>query len=52
MLAIRGMHCASCVAKVEAARAEGLEITADVYTYPAGSTGLNATMPPWVTVPS
>jgi N-acyl-D-amino-acid deacylase len=36
------------VAKVEAARAEGLEITADVYTYPAGSTGLNAAMPPWV----
>jgi len=33
---------------VEAARAEGLEITADVYTYPAGSTGLNASIPPWV----
>ncbi len=36
------------VARVEQARAEGLEITADVYTYPAGSTGLNAAMPPWV----
>lgn len=36
------------VAKIEQARAEGLEITADVYTYPAGSTGLNATMPTWV----
>ncbi len=36
------------VAMVEDARAEGLEITADVYTYPAGSTGLNASMPPWV----
>jgi N-acyl-D-amino-acid deacylase len=36
------------VEKVEQARAEGLTITADVYTYPAGSTGLNATMPPWV----
>jgi N-acyl-D-amino-acid deacylase len=36
------------VEKVERARAEGLAITADVYTYPAGSTGLNATMPPWV----
>jgi N-acyl-D-amino-acid deacylase len=33
---------------VEDARAEGLEITADVYTYPAGSTGLNVTIPPWV----
>jgi N-acyl-D-aspartate/D-glutamate deacylase len=33
---------------VERARAEGLAITADVYTYPAGATGLNASMPPWV----
>ncbi len=33
---------------VEQARAEGLQITADVYTYPASSTGLNAAMPPWV----
>ncbi len=33
---------------VEQARAEGLQITADVYTYPASSTGLNASMPPWV----
>ena len=36
------------VAMVEQARAEGLQITADVYTYPAGSTGLNAAIPPWV----
>ena len=36
------------VARVEAARAEGLRITADMYTYPAGATGLVATMPPWV----
>jgi N-acyl-D-amino-acid deacylase len=36
------------VALVEAARADGLAITADVYTYPAGATGLNASMPPWV----
>ncbi len=36
------------VAKVEDARAKGLQITADVYTYPAGATGLNAAMPPWV----
>lgn len=33
---------------VELARAEGLQITADVYTYPAGATGLNAAIPPWV----
>jgi N-acyl-D-amino-acid deacylase len=36
------------VKMVERARAEGLQITADVYTYPAGATGLNAAMPPWV----
>jgi N-acyl-D-amino-acid deacylase len=34
--------------KVEAARAAGLRITADMYTYVAGSTGLDAAMPPWV----
>jgi N-acyl-D-amino-acid deacylase len=38
----------AAIAKIEAARAEGLRITADIYTYPAGATGLNATMPPWV----
>ena len=36
------------IKKVEAARAEGLRITANMYTYTAGATGLNATMPPWV----
>ena len=36
------------VQMIEDARAEGLQITADVYTYPAGSTGLNVTIPPWV----
>ena len=36
------------LAKIEAARKEGLEITADMYTYTAGSTGLDASMPPWV----
>jgi N-acyl-D-amino-acid deacylase len=36
------------IAKIEAARAEGLHITADMYTYPAGATGLDAAMPPWV----
>lgn len=33
---------------VEKARAEGLPITADMYTYTAGATGLDAAMPPWV----
>ncbi len=33
---------------VEAARAEGLRITADMYVYTAGATGLNGAMPPWV----
>lgn len=36
------------IAKVEAARAEGLKITADMYVYPASSTGLDAAMPLWV----
>jgi N-acyl-D-amino-acid deacylase len=36
------------IAKVEQARSSGLRITADMYTYVAGSTGLDATMPPWV----
>ena len=38
----------SVIAKVEAARAEGLRITANMYTYTAGATGLDAAMPPWV----
>ncbi|UCC85365.1 MAG: D-aminoacylase [Gemmatimonadota bacterium] len=36
------------IERVEAARAEGLHITADMYTYTAGATGLGAAMPPWV----
>ena len=36
------------ITMIENAHDEGLEITADVYTYPAGSTGLNVTIPPWV----
>lgn len=36
------------IAKIEQARQDGLEITADMYTYTAGGTGLNAAMPPWV----
>jgi N-acyl-D-amino-acid deacylase len=33
---------------IEAARAEGLDVTADMYPYPAGSTSLTAILPPWV----
>ena len=36
------------IARVEAARARGVEVTADIYTYTAGATGLDAAMPPWV----
>ncbi|MEX2187249.1 MAG: membrane dipeptidase [Pirellulales bacterium] len=36
------------VRRVEAARDAGLRITADMYTYTAGATGLDAAMPPWV----
>jgi len=36
------------IRKVEAARAQGLHITADMYNYTAGETGLDASMPPWV----
>jgi N-acyl-D-amino-acid deacylase len=36
------------IQKIEAARAQGLLITADMYTYPASATGLDAAMPPWV----
>jgi N-acyl-D-amino-acid deacylase len=33
---------------VAAARAAGVRITADMYVYTAGATGLDAAMPPWV----
>ena len=39
---------APAIAKVEAARASGVRISADMYTYVAGATGLDAAMPPWV----
>jgi N-acyl-D-amino-acid deacylase len=35
------------IEKVEAARREGLRITADMYTYPAAATGFDACLPPW-----
>lgn len=33
---------------IEDARKKGVKITADMYTYRAGGTGLDATLPPWV----
>jgi N-acyl-D-amino-acid deacylase len=36
------------IAKIEAARAEGVAITANMYPYTAGATGLDAAMPTWV----
>jgi N-acyl-D-amino-acid deacylase len=36
------------VQAVDAARAAGVRITADMYVYTAGATGLDAAMPPWV----
>ena len=38
----------SAVARIERARAQGLRITANMYTYTAGAAGLNAAMPTWV----
>ncbi len=38
----------AAIAKIEQARASGLRITADMYNYVAGATGLDASMPPWV----
>jgi N-acyl-D-amino-acid deacylase len=36
------------IAAVDKARAAGTRITADMYVYTAGATGLDAAMPPWV----
>ena len=38
----------SVITLVEAARKEGLPVTADMYTYPASSTGLHVQLPLWV----
>lgn len=35
------------IAKIEAARKSGIKITADMYTYVAGATGLDSCIPPW-----
>lgn len=36
------------IAKIDSAREAGMELTADMYNYVAGATGLDAAMPPWV----
>jgi N-acyl-D-amino-acid deacylase len=38
----------SVIERVEAEQRDGLELTADMYTYVAGATGLDGAMPPWV----
>lgn len=38
----------SVVAMIDRANREGVKITADMYTYTAGATGLDAAMPPWL----
>jgi N-acyl-D-aspartate/D-glutamate deacylase len=35
------------IAKIESARARGLDVTADQYPYVAGATSLGASVPPW-----
>ena len=39
---------AQVIKMIEDARRQGVKITANMYTYPAGGTGLDAAMPPWV----
>ncbi|MDC6461636.1 D-aminoacylase [Flavobacteriaceae bacterium] len=36
------------IRKIDSARVAGLSITTNMYTYIAGATGLDASMPPWV----
>lgn len=40
--------CDTLLDRIEADRQRGLRISADMYTYNASSTGLDAIMPPWV----
>lgn len=39
---------AEAIARIEAARTEGLQVSANMYAYTAGGTGLTASIPPWV----
>lgn len=44
----RNWHkAAQAVAKIDSARAAGVDIQANMYPYTAGGTGLNACFPPW-----
>ncbi|MGH9862141.1 MAG: N-acyl-D-amino-acid deacylase family protein, partial [Candidatus Acidiferrales bacterium] len=44
----RNWHKAAlAIARITAARAEGLDVAADMYAYIAGGTGLAACLPPW-----
>lgn len=36
------------IQKIDSARSAGIQLTTDMYTYVAGATGLDASMPPWV----
>ena len=38
----------AAIGRVEAARARGLKVSADMYTYPASSTGFDAAFPLWI----
>jgi dihydroorotase/N-acyl-D-amino-acid deacylase len=37
----------AAIAKIDSARAAGIDVQADMYAYPAGATGLSACFPPW-----
>ncbi|MFL6585096.1 MAG: amidohydrolase family protein [Chthoniobacterales bacterium] len=39
--------CDAMLGKIDEARKAGMKITADMYTYTAGGTGLDACLPPW-----
>ena len=39
---------AQAIAKIQAARDQGIKVSADMYAYTAGATGLTAGLPPWV----
>ena len=39
---------AAAIARIDSARAAGLDVQADMYPYVAGGTGLTACFPPWV----
>jgi N-acyl-D-amino-acid deacylase len=41
---------AEVIRRIEAARTEGIDITADMYPYPAAGTGLASCLPPWAEV--